>query len=280
MGVTRPETLVQEALAPEKMAEAQHAAMGTRTHSPCLPRALPSARPPDAYLQNPARARQKRPISQGRPPRTPATRACLTITLALTCLNLAHLCKACPLPCAPPPARHQPALQGINHTSNSPPLSSLHHRRPNIESLIKDAERAAASSNSNSEQQQQQRAAATTANNSSEQQQRAAAASSSSEQQQRAATASSSTSEQHQRAAATASEQQRQGAAAAAASRSSDRTSSSEPYTSTTVQNTPYHTSYTAYQVNKPQTPIHPTTSSKYQISKPQSHPNNPNHSI
>jgi hypothetical protein len=36
MGITRPETLVQEALAPEKMAEAQHTAMGTRrpAHDP------------------------------------------------------------------------------------------------------------------------------------------------------------------------------------------------------------------------------------------------------
>jgi hypothetical protein len=30
MGITRPETLVQEALAPEKMAEAQHTAMPTK----------------------------------------------------------------------------------------------------------------------------------------------------------------------------------------------------------------------------------------------------------
>jgi len=40
---SRPDTLVQEALAPEKMVEAQHAAMGTRTRSPRLAHALPNA---------------------------------------------------------------------------------------------------------------------------------------------------------------------------------------------------------------------------------------------
>ena len=119
-----------------------------------------------------------------------APRTCLAITLALACLSLAHLCKACPLPCAPPPARHQPARQGIKLTSTSPPRSSLHHRMPIIEALLKEAERAAASSNSSSvQQQQQQRAAAIAANssnNSEQQQQRAAGASSSEQQQHRA----------------------------------------------------------------------------------------------
>ena len=195
----------------------------SRTRHPWLPDVLPRSHPPDAYLQNPARARQERPIGQDRRPRTHAPRACLTI--ALTCILTGLTLSACPLPCAPPPARqslpgskrHQPARQGINLTSTSPPRSSLHHRRPNIEALIKDAERAAASSNSSSEQQQQQRAAATTANNSSEQQERAAAASSSSEQQQRAAAAVSSTSEQQQQRASNSSREQQQQQRAAAA---------------------------------------------------------------
>ena len=57
MGITRPETLVQEALAPEKMAEAQHAAMGTRTRSPRLAHALPNAPQKDAIHEDRARAR-------------------------------------------------------------------------------------------------------------------------------------------------------------------------------------------------------------------------------
>ena len=168
----------------------------------------------------PARALRLTQTRNGRQPGPHAylaPRTCLAITLALACLSLAHLSKACRAQNGSP-SRHQPARQGINHTSNSPPRSSLHHRRPNIEALIKDAERAAASSNSSSEQQQQQRAAATTANNSSEQKERAAAASSSSEQQQRAAAAVSSSSEQQQQRAARNSsrEQQQQQRAAAA----------------------------------------------------------------
>ena len=61
------------------------------------------ARPPDAYLQNPARARQERPIGQDRQPRTHAPLACLTI--ALTCILTGLTLSACSLPCAPPPAR-------------------------------------------------------------------------------------------------------------------------------------------------------------------------------
>ena len=101
----------------------------------------------------PARARQERPIDQDRRPRTHALRACLTI--ALTCILTGLTLSACPLPCAPPPARqslpgskrHQPARQGINLTSTSPPRLSLHHRMFIIEALLKEAERAAASSN-------------------------------------------------------------------------------------------------------------------------------------
>jgi hypothetical protein len=60
MGITRPETLVQEALAPEKMAEAQHAAMGTRTRSPRLAHALPNAPQKDAIHEDRARAARSR----------------------------------------------------------------------------------------------------------------------------------------------------------------------------------------------------------------------------
>ena len=57
MGITRPETLVQEALAPEKMAEAQHTAMGTRTRSPCPALALQNTPQTDAVHEDRARAR-------------------------------------------------------------------------------------------------------------------------------------------------------------------------------------------------------------------------------
>ena len=68
MGITRPETLVQEALAPKKIAEAQHAAMGTRTRSPRLASALPNAPQKDAILEDRARAFQKEKTScRGRP---------------------------------------------------------------------------------------------------------------------------------------------------------------------------------------------------------------------
>jgi hypothetical protein len=68
MGITRPETLVQEALAPEKMAEAQHTAMGTRTRSPCPALALQNAPQTDAIHEDRARAFQKEKTScQGRP---------------------------------------------------------------------------------------------------------------------------------------------------------------------------------------------------------------------
>ena len=212
--VLAPET----APAIETMDDVTYAAMSTppptATHEHIARRTRQRDTPPARAV----RLTQTRNGRQPGPHAYLAPRTCLAITLALACLSLAHLCKACPVPCAPPPARHQPARQGINHTSNSPPRSSLHHRRPNIKALIKDAERAAASSNSSSEQQQQQRAAATTANNSSEQKERAAAASSSSEQQQRAAAAVSSSSEQQQQRAASNSsrEQQQQQRAAAA----------------------------------------------------------------
>ena len=68
MGITRPETLVQEALAPEKMAEAQHTAMGTRTRSPCPALALQNAPQTDAIHEDRARAFQKEKTScQGKP---------------------------------------------------------------------------------------------------------------------------------------------------------------------------------------------------------------------
>jgi hypothetical protein len=63
MGITRPETLVQEALAPEKMAEAQHTAMGTRTRSPCPALALQNAPQTDAVHEDRARAFQKEKTS-------------------------------------------------------------------------------------------------------------------------------------------------------------------------------------------------------------------------
>ena len=112
-----------------------------------------------------------------------APRTCLAITLALACLSLAHLCKACRAQNGSPSRQSLPGskrLAQFNHTSNSPPRSSLHHRRPNIEQ--QRAATAAASSSNSSEQQQQQRT--TAASSRSEQQQRAAAASSNSEQQQ------------------------------------------------------------------------------------------------
>ena len=62
------ETLVQEAPAPEKMAEAQHTAMGTRTRSPCPALALQKAPQTDAVHEDRARAFQKEKTScQGRP---------------------------------------------------------------------------------------------------------------------------------------------------------------------------------------------------------------------
>jgi len=68
MGITRPETLVQEALTPEKMAEAQHTAMGTRTRSPCPALALQNAPQTDAIHEDRARAFQKEKTScQGKP---------------------------------------------------------------------------------------------------------------------------------------------------------------------------------------------------------------------
>ena len=230
----------------------------SRTRHPWPPDVLPRSHPPDAYLQNPARARQERPIGQDRRPRTHAPRACLTI--ALTCILTGLTLSACPLPCAPPPARqslpgskrHQPARQGINLTSTSPPRSSLHHRMFIIEALLKEAERAAASSNSSSEQQQQQqRAAATAANssNNSEQQQRAAGASSSEQQQHRAASNSSREQQQQQRSAAVI---------AAAVANSTYPPIHLYVHISHSVTSTsnecqaPYHTSYT-YQVNKSQ---------------------------
>ena len=65
MGITRPETLVQEALAPKKMAEAQHAAMGTRTRSPRLASALPNAPQKDAILEDRARFPKRENIMPG-----------------------------------------------------------------------------------------------------------------------------------------------------------------------------------------------------------------------
>ena len=58
----------QEALAPEKMAEAQHTAMGTRTRPPCPALALQNAPQKDAIHEDRARAFQKEKTScQGRP---------------------------------------------------------------------------------------------------------------------------------------------------------------------------------------------------------------------
>ena len=189
MADTEPQEVVPGAPGNDLMNALLYDSALSRTRHPWLPDVLPRSHPPDAYLQNPARARQERPIGQDRRPRTHAPRACLTI--ALTCILTGLTLSACSLPCAPPPARqslpgskrHQPARQGINLTSTSPPRSSLHHRMPIIEALLKEAERAAASSNSSSEQQQQH----ANSSNNSEQQQRAAGASSSEQQQHRAA---------------------------------------------------------------------------------------------
>ena len=65
MGITRPgvETLIQVALAPEKKAEAQHTAMGTRTRSPCPALALQNAPQTDAIHEDRARAFQKEKTS-------------------------------------------------------------------------------------------------------------------------------------------------------------------------------------------------------------------------
>ena len=236
----------------ETMDDVTYAAMSTppstATHEHIARRTRQRDTPPARAV----RLTQTRNGRQPGPHAYLAPRTCLAITLALACLSLAHLCKACPLPCAPPPARHQPARQGIKLTSTSPPRSSLHHRMPIIEALLKEAERAAASSNSSSEQQQQQqRAAATAANssNNSEQQQRAAGASSSEQQQHRAASNSSREQQQQQRAAA---------AIAAAEANSTYPPIHLYVHISHSVTSTsnecqaPYHTSYT-YQVNKSQ---------------------------
>ena len=179
MADTEPQEVVPGAPGNDLMNALRYDSALSRTRHPWPPDILPRSHPPDAYLQNPARARQERPIGQDRRPRTHAPRACLTI--ALTCILTRLTLSACPLPCAPPPARqslpgskrHQPARQGINLTSTSPPRSSLHHRMPIIEALLKEAERAAASSNSSSEQQQHR--AASNSSREQQQQQRSAA---------------------------------------------------------------------------------------------------------
>ena len=153
--------------------------VASRTRSPCPLHALPSARPPDAYLQNPARAGQKRPISQDRSPRTPAPRACLTIALACTLTGLtlaAHMTRDQPR--TPlhslPGSKRCPTMQLYQHLTATLNPASQESRR--FSRRLSEQQRAATA---------QQRAAATAARSSSseQQQQRAAAASSSSEQQ-------------------------------------------------------------------------------------------------
>ena len=89
MGITRPETLVQEALAPEKMAEAQHTATGTRTRSPCPALALQNAPQTDAVHEDRARAFQKENIMPGQTKegsRTPMPEASHDLHSATTAL--------------------------------------------------------------------------------------------------------------------------------------------------------------------------------------------------
>ena len=187
--ILAPET----APAIETMDDATYAAMSTppptATHEHIARRTRQRDTPPARAV----RLTQTRNGRQPGPHAYLAPRTCLAITLALACLSLAHLCKACRAQNGSPSRQSLPGskrLAQFNHTSNSPPRSSLHHRMPIIEALLKEAERAAASSNSSSvQQQQQQRAAAIAANssnNSEQQQQRAAGASSSEQQQHRA----------------------------------------------------------------------------------------------
>ena len=302
MGSTEPLSLAPVASEIEPVSDVTYAAMSMRTPPPSHEHTARRTRMHDAFSTlSDCRA----PTHSGRqtnpyPNLTPWARLTITLALAslttrprptctapaLTCILTGLTLSACPLPCAPPPARqslpgskrHQPARQGINLTSTSPPRSSLHHRMFIIEALLKEAERAAASSNSSSEQQQQQqRAAATAANssNNSEQQQRAAGASSSEQQQHRAASNSSREQQQQQRSAAVI---------AAAVANSTYPPIHLYVHISHSVTSTsnecqaPYHTSYTylpnhascTYQVNKPQPrPTNPLPPKANQNTKP-----------
>ena len=92
----------------------------SRTRHPCRIDVIPRARPPDAHLQIPARARQERPIGQSRQPPNQAQRTCLKN--ALTCILTGLTLSACSPPCAPPPARqHNSELPAqLNFTSSLP----------------------------------------------------------------------------------------------------------------------------------------------------------------
>ena len=211
--ILAPET----APAIETMDDVTYAAMSTppptATHEHIARRTRQRDTPPARAV----RLTQTRNGRQPGPHAYLAPRTCLAITLALACLSLAHLCKACPLPCAPPPARHQPARKA----STTP--ATHRHARP----CTTGCPSSRRSSRRLSEQQRAATAAASSSN-------------SSEQQQQQRTTAASRRSEQQRAAATPSSEQQQQGTAAAAAIRSSDRSSSSELYI-------PTHTSVRAY---------------------------------
>ena len=171
MWSTEPLSLAPVASEIEPVSDVTYAAMSMRTPPPSHEHTARRTRMHDAFSTlSDCRA----PTHSGRqtnpyPNLTPWARLTITLALAslttrprptctapaLTCILTGLTLSACPLPCAPPPARqslpgskrHQPARQGINLTSTSPPRSSLHHRMPIIEALLKEAERAAASSN-------------------------------------------------------------------------------------------------------------------------------------
>ena len=255
MADTEPQEVVPGAPGNDLMNALRHDSAPSRTRHPWLPDVLPRSHPPDAYLQNPARARQERPIGQDRQPRTHAPRACLTI--ALTCILTGLTLSACSLPCAPPPARQSlpgskrltSARQGKACPAQSgSTIQLLQHLTATLDPAPQVAQHRGRASSS--EQQQQQRAAATAANSSNN-----------SEQQQRAAGASSSEQQQHRAASNSSREQQQQRAAAAIAAAVANSTYPPvHPYVHishsvTSMSNecqAPYHTSYT-YQVNKSQ---------------------------
>ena len=66
----------------------------SRTRHPCRIDVIPRARPPDAHLQIPARARQERPIGQSRQPPNQAQRTCLKIALTCILTGVFHLLPA------------------------------------------------------------------------------------------------------------------------------------------------------------------------------------------
>ena len=120
MGITRPETLVQEALAPEKMAEAQHTAMATRTRSPCPALALQNAPQTDAIHEE---IQKEKTSCQGRPMKAHALpclkplmictlRAALThdnttrCAAAATLMDHATACRCCHTTAATLPLPH------------------------------------------------------------------------------------------------------------------------------------------------------------------------------